>query len=231
MTHDPIWTQLPSGRMVDMLDPTPADIDWMGDVAPALSLIARFDGACAVGGRPWTVLDHLVTGHDIAQSRMGDRMAQLFLLHDVHEFAIGDISTPSARAIAAMADRLQHNAGAFVTVGIKALKDRWDRAIFAAAGVELPTAQEKAALHTLDQRMLITERNHMMAQPWRSWGPLERLNPFTITGSLRPEKRDKLITGFMERLAARCPASRPRCTPEALAAFMPTTRATGARAS
>lgn len=237
MTLAPIWKQLPSGRMVDLMDPTPSDIDFSGDVAPALANIARFDGSCAARpGRPWTVLDHSVDGADLLRAEgHPERMGALFLLHDAHEAFLGDISSPVAAALAATASREfprkeGYPAGHYITCAIGSLKHAWDKAIHAAAGVAMPTPAEAAILKRHDLRMLVTERNHMMAQPWRSWGPLETMPPLRMTGRLKPGPAEQRITTFLSRLDAWAPNARPRATPAALASLAPIPSAKGARA-
>jgi hypothetical protein len=246
MMTSPVWKQMPTGRMVDLIDPTPADVDFAGDVAPALSNIARFDGACTgpvkLAGikapltMPWTVLDHLVAGADLMRREgASPRLAALFLLHDAHEAYVGDITTPVAGALAAMADcewpdKPGHPAGHFITSAIAALKSAWDRAIWDAAGVPRPDAAELAAIKRHDLRMMITERNHMMAQPWRSWGPVENLPPLRVTGALSPRPREELITTFLARLDAWAPAARARACPSTLSPTLAPASAKGARA-
>jgi uncharacterized protein len=242
----PVWKQMPSGRMVDLMAPSPAAIDFAGDIAPALAYLARFDGACTgplkiAGVRdpvtaPWTVLDHSVVGADLIRSAGGsDRLGLLFLLHDAHEAFTGDITTPAAQAISGWANRAfpdqgGYGAGEAARVGIADFKSAWDAAIFAAAGVPLPDQAEKRALREHDLRMMITERNHMMSRPERSWGDVERLRPLTVTGALRPGNTNRLITIFLERLDAWAPNARPRSTAAALEPLAITPRATGARA-
>jgi uncharacterized protein len=233
----PVWKQMPSGRMVDLMAPSPAAIDFAGDILPALGNIARFDGACAPApGRPWTVLDHSVVGADLIRSAGGsDRLGLLFLLHDAHEAYTGDITTPAAQAISGWANRAfpdqgGYGAGEAARVGIADFKGAWDAAIFAAAGVPPPDQAEKRALREHDLRMMITERNHMMSRPERSWGDVERLRPLTVTGALRPGNTNRLITIFLERLDAWAPNARPRSTAAALEPLAITPRATGARA-
>lgn len=236
-TKDPIWKQLPSGRMVDLMAPRPADIDFSGDVAPALANIARFDGSCAARpGRPWTVLDHSVDGADLLRAEgQPERMGLLFLLHDAHEAYVGDISSPVAAALAAMATREfprkeGYPAGHYTTCAIASLKHLWDKAIHAAAGVAMPTAAEVIILKRHDLRMLVTERNHMMATPWRSWGPLENLTPLRMTGKLKPSPAEQRIAAFLSRLDFWAPTARPRAAAGALASLAPITSAKGARA-
>jgi uncharacterized protein len=242
----PIWKQLPSGRMVDLMDPTPSDIDFSGDVAPALAYLARFDGACTgplkiAGVRdpvtaPWTVLDHSVDGADLLRAEgHPERMGALFLLHDAHEAFVGDIASPVAAALAATASREfprkeGYPAGHYITCAIGSLKHAWDKAIHAAAGVAMPTPAEAAIIKRHDLRMLVTERNHMMAQPWRSWGPLETMPPLRMTGRLKPGPAEQRITTFLSRLDAWAPNARPRATPAALASLAPIPSAKGARA-
>jgi uncharacterized protein len=217
----PIWKQMPSGRMVDLMAPKPADIDIMGDILPALASIARFDGACAPRlGRPWTVLDHSVIGADLLSQSphnpaRGHRLPLLFLLHDAHEAYIGDITTPVAQAIEAQANRAfpgvgGYGAGYAARVGLGDLKFAWDAAIHAALGVAMPDQAEKRILREHDLRLMLTERNQMMVLPDRPWGDIERMQPLTVTGALRPGNSEKLVETFLVRLNAWAPQARAR---------------------
>jgi hypothetical protein len=235
----PIWKQLPTGRMVDLMAPAAFAVDFAGDVAPALANIARFDGSCAERpGKPWTVLDHLVAGADLLRANGGSpRLALLFLLHDAHEAYLGDITSPVAAALAATANREcpgkpGHPAGHFVDCAIRSLKASWDCAIWQAALTSPPTQAEAKDIKTHDLRLMMTERNHMMAQPWRNWGPLENLAPLRVaSGALRPGKPEARITAFLERLDAWAPQARARACPSTLSTTLPTpARAKGARA-
>lgn len=217
MTHRPIFKQMPSGRMFDLSNPTADQVDFVADVAPALAFISRFDGSCVVKGKPWTVLDHLVVGYDIIYREAGPRMAALWLLHDAHEAYLGDLTSPAASFIAFCAGP---SSSGSIKAAIGAAKAKLDCAIFARAGVEPPTVNEAGLLHLFDLSMLVTERNHMMADPWRPWGDLERIAPFRIPGKgkLKPGQPTERMTEFMCRLAKAAPHSRTQLQPAALAA-------------
>jgi uncharacterized protein len=227
----PAWKMMPTGRMVDLVRPGEAVLDWSGDIAPALAHIARFDGACAHKGRAWTVLDHLVSGHDIIRTRAGDRLAALWLLHDVHEAYLGDITSPVQAALAGYAtnelpDKAGYPAGHYVAAAIKGLKAIWDAAIWRAAGIAPPDREERDKLHHLDLMMLMTERRQMMPPPAHGWGHLEKLPSLpTPGGALTPCPRpDRLVDAFLDRLDARCPAARMRTAATDLEPFTATAR-------
>src|SRR4051794_37560337 len=98
-----------------------------------------------------------------------------FLPHDAHEYAMGDIATPVAEALAARARQdvsdtceilgfttyhsAQNGAAIVVRNSIKRLKSAPDAAIYAAAGIPWSLDQQAAAVVNLyDARMLETER-------------------------------------------------------------------------
>jgi hypothetical protein len=219
----PILKQLPSGRMVDLMRPDASRLDgefWAIDAPVGLARIARFGGAagCPLTLRHWSVLDHIVVGADELHG-FGQRLQLLFLLHDVHEAVIGDIPTPSAAAIAAYADELLTIARVGATRGqsatraaIAVLKNEWDKAIFAAAGVALPTPEEARIIHTHDLRMMMTERRDLMAGR-QAWPGLEHIKPLprALTDKKgqwpQPHRR---IEAFLERLDAWAPHARRR---------------------
>jgi hypothetical protein len=219
----PILKQLPSGRMVDLMRPDASRLDgefWAIDVPVGLARIARFGGAagCPLTLRHWSVLDHVVVGADELHG-FGQRIQLLFLLHDVHEAIIGDIPTPSAAAIAATVRTLcgeetpsAMDGGHATRAAISVLKNEWDKAIFAAAGVALPTPDEARIIHTHDLRMMMTERRDLMAGR-QAWPGLEHIKPLPrpLTDKKgqwpQPHRR---IEAFLERLDAWAPHARRR---------------------
>lgn len=83
---------LPNGKRIDLLDPDPAGFT-LEDVAWRLASIRRFNGALA---RPVSVLEHsLVVG---ALAPPSHRLPAL--LHDAHEWQVGDITRPLRLALA-----------------------------------------------------------------------------------------------------------------------------------
>ncbi len=208
----PVLKQMPSGRMVDLMRLAPQEVDWAGDVAPALAEIARFDGAA--GG--WSVLDHLITGFDLL-SFAGLEAQGLWLLHDVHEAYLGDISTPARDMVAACADaefegKPGYAPGWMVKAAVKAAKARLDGPIFAAAQAPPLAGHPMAALiHRHDLQMMRLERDSLMAAPQQGWGELERLPRLAWPkkwGRMKPLPKSEAIARFLTRLDRAWPHAR-----------------------
>ncbi|CAA2144804.1 MULTISPECIES: HD family hydrolase [Methylobacterium] len=94
------WQRMLSGRRLDLLDPSPQDIE-IADIAHGLARVARWNGQTA-GPHVFSVAQHALLveaiGADLAPGRT--RMQRLeLLLHDAPEYVIGDIISPFKAAI------------------------------------------------------------------------------------------------------------------------------------
>lgn len=82
-----------TGALIDLAALTAADIDF-AEMAATLSKIARFNGINR--GIALSVGQHCVMGADALYRETGDAvLAGYFLLHDGHEYVIGDITRPA----------------------------------------------------------------------------------------------------------------------------------------
>lgn len=83
-----------SGRRLDLLDPSPLDIE-IRDIAHGLARVARWNGQ-TVGEHPYSVAQHSLLVERIVglitTPTPADRMAAL--LHDAPEYVIGDLISP-----------------------------------------------------------------------------------------------------------------------------------------
>jgi 5'-deoxynucleotidase YfbR-like HD superfamily hydrolase len=88
------WQRMLSGRRLDLLDPSPLDIE-MADIAHGLARVARWNGQ-TMGAHIFSVAQHSLLVEMIArQSARLDRPRRLaVLLHDAPEYVIGDMITP-----------------------------------------------------------------------------------------------------------------------------------------
>ncbi|WP_026352257.1 HD family hydrolase [Yoonia vestfoldensis] len=94
------WQRMLSGRRLDLLDPTPMDIE-IGDIAHGLAFVARWNGQTK-GDFAYTVAEHslLVTDIFIQQNPKTDvRWHLAALLHDAPEYVIGDMISPVKAAV------------------------------------------------------------------------------------------------------------------------------------
>jgi 5'-deoxynucleotidase YfbR-like HD superfamily hydrolase len=89
-----------SGRRLDLLDPSPVDIE-IEDIAHGLARVARWNGQ-TVGEHAFSVAQHAVLVEQIAGTlnRAWSRTWRLAaLLHDAPEYVIGDLISPFKAAI------------------------------------------------------------------------------------------------------------------------------------
>lgn len=94
------WQRMLSGRRLDVLDPTPMDIE-IGDIAHGLAFVARWNGQTR-GDFPYSVAEHsLLVEAIFAESELGQspRWRLAALLHDAPEYVIGDMISPVKAAI------------------------------------------------------------------------------------------------------------------------------------
>jgi 5'-deoxynucleotidase YfbR-like HD superfamily hydrolase len=186
------------GKTFDLLDPHPSMVDFK-EIADQLSTIHRYAGAAE---KPVSVARHTLIAFDAAQPQ--DRAAML--LHDAHEVVIGDIITPAARAIFAVIDAQSGaKAAEAFKLGLDTLKFRLDAAIFAAAGVALPSPEQRLRMRRADLIALRTERRDFLAKPPQAWAPeIEALAPLPKKYKLRPapDLADELFEKFKTYLPA-----------------------------
>jgi 5'-deoxynucleotidase YfbR-like HD superfamily hydrolase len=89
-----------SGRRLDLLDPSPMDIE-IGDIAHGLARVARWNGQ-TVGDHPFSVAQHSVIVEEIAahlSPGLEARWRLAALLHDAAEYVIGDMISPFKAAL------------------------------------------------------------------------------------------------------------------------------------
>jgi len=94
------WQRMLSGRRLDLLDPSPADIA-IEDIAHGLARVARWNGQ-TIGAHAFTVAEHALIVEDIAfalNPSWENRWRLAALLHDAPEYVIGDLISPFKAAI------------------------------------------------------------------------------------------------------------------------------------
>lgn len=101
MTKPPrAWQRMLSGRRLDLLDPTPLDIE-VEDIAHGLAFVARWNGQTR-GDWPYSVAEHSLLVEEIF-SRLNPGIAVRWqlaaLLHDAPEYVIGDMISPVKAAV------------------------------------------------------------------------------------------------------------------------------------
>jgi len=89
------WQRMLSGRRLDLLDPSPLDIE-VEDIAHGLARVARWNGQTG-GANIYSVAQHCLLTEALARARSPrlDRGGRLVvLLHDAPEYVIGDMISP-----------------------------------------------------------------------------------------------------------------------------------------
>jgi uncharacterized protein len=132
------WQRMLSGRRLDLLDPSPLDIE-IADIAHGLARVARWNGQTA-GDHAFSVAQHSLLVEDIfcvlAPGATPDaRLAAL--LHDAPEYVIGDMISPFKSAVGG---------------GYKSVEQRLQRAIHLRFGLPADTAEKlKSAIKRADR--------------------------------------------------------------------------------
>lgn len=94
------WQRMLSGRRLDLLDPSPLDIE-IEDIAHGLARVARWNGQTR-GDHAFSVAQHCVLVEQIAV-RLDPRLPRAArlatLLHDAPEYVIGDMISPFKAAL------------------------------------------------------------------------------------------------------------------------------------
>ncbi|KIN62852.1 Metal dependent phosphohydrolase [Sulfitobacter noctilucicola] len=105
------WQRMLSGRRLDLLDPTPVDIE-IEDIAHGLAFVARWNGQTK-GDYAYSVAEHSLLVEEIFGRTNPNAPAKwrlAALLHDAPEYVIGDMISPVKAAVGpdygALDDRL-----------------------------------------------------------------------------------------------------------------------------
>jgi hypothetical protein len=161
--------QVLGGAAVDLVHPLPEQIDFH-TMACVLARVPRFCGHTDRG--TLSVAQHCLEGARAIERDTGRRdAAAAFMLHDGHEYVLGDITTPVQDALVEIAIMFGNvYAGDAVKSAIRHLKNRLDVAIYTAAGITFPLpADVHAIVKEYDLRMCRTERDARVAPspyPW-----------------------------------------------------------------
>ncbi|WP_180885651.1 HD domain-containing protein [Ruegeria sp. THAF57] len=110
-TQPRAWQRMLSGRRLDLLDPTPVDIE-IEDIAHGLAFVARWNGQTA-GDFAYSVAEHSLLVEALFRRiapKAPIKWQLAALLHDAPEYVIGDMISPVKSAVGpdygALDDRL-----------------------------------------------------------------------------------------------------------------------------
>jgi uncharacterized protein len=94
------WQRMLSGRRLDLLDPSPFDIE-IEDIAHGLARVARWNGQ-TIGAHAFSVAQHSCVVEEIAahiKPGLEPKWRLAALLHDASEYVIGDMISPFKAAL------------------------------------------------------------------------------------------------------------------------------------
>ncbi|MCT7662642.1 HD family hydrolase [Shinella kummerowiae] len=93
-TEPRAWQRMLSGRRLDLLNPSPLDIE-LSDIAHGLARVARWNGQTN-GDHAFSVAQHSLVVETIfrQQNRCDADECLIALLHDAPEYVIGDMISP-----------------------------------------------------------------------------------------------------------------------------------------
>ena len=156
------WFPSRSGLTLDIVTPTLDMIRWR-DIAESLAKTCRFGGHC----RGF----YSVAQHSLFVAQLMPREWGAYgLLHDAHEAFTGDLISPLK---------------ALLGDPIREVEARFDRLIYEAAGMALPSTDIRACIKTADRVALATERRDLVSPRHRTaWTILNGVEPAAET--IRP---------------------------------------------
>jgi 5'-deoxynucleotidase YfbR-like HD superfamily hydrolase len=95
------WQRMLSGRRLDLLDPSPLDIE-IEDIAHGLARVARWNGQTK-GAHAFSVAQHCVVVErlavELSPSGLTREARLMALLHDGPEYVVGDLISPFKAAV------------------------------------------------------------------------------------------------------------------------------------
>ncbi|HWV42806.1 HD family hydrolase [Pseudorhodoplanes sp.] len=88
------WQRMLSGRRLDLLDPSPLDIE-IEDIAHGIARVPRWNGQTK-GAHIFSVAQHTLLVDTLArqQGPLDDKLRLAIMLHDAPEYVVGDMITP-----------------------------------------------------------------------------------------------------------------------------------------
>lgn len=181
-----------SGKTISLLAPRPTDIHIL-DIAFGLA-VPRFNRATR---RPITVAEHSVRMSFLTDEPL---LAKQLLLHDAHEYLLGDIISPVQVAIR----QLVADATGSAVDPVEDLKIRLQAAVNQRFG--LPNEPDPR-VRDIDLRMLVTERRDLMRPTGESWGKeVDAKEPLPL--KIRPWDGDDAVGRFLQRFSELWPEER-----------------------
>ena len=191
------WQRMLSGRRLDLLDPSPLDIE-IADIAHGLARVARWNGQTS-GAHIFSVAQHTLLVEAVLREQMprvDTRFRLAALLHDAPEYVIGDMISPFKAVLGG---------------DYKAVEKRLLSAIHIRFGLPPVLADEitrqiKAADHGAAYLEATRLAGFAEAEAKRLFGRDPGLPEATEHDYLTPWTAAKAEKRFLERFKAVCPA-------------------------
>jgi hypothetical protein len=185
------WQRMLSGRRLDLLDPSPLDIE-IADIAHGLARVARWNGQTH-GAHSFSVAQHSLLVEAIAghlNPDWPDAWRLIALLHDAPEYVIGDMISPFK---AVMGD------------AYKAVEARLLGAIHLRFGLPAATpASLKRKIKQADMISAFLEATELAGfereEALRYFGRPQAL-PRAVTAWLEPRQTEMVQADFLDRFA------------------------------
>lgn len=188
------------GTVMNLADLRVEDIDF-ARMADGLAKIARWNGAYRCASFP--VAQHSVMGADALWRETANQiLAAYFLLHDGHEYIIGDQTRPAIRLISHHAEKMIAGGAPMVRLAVAAMKADIDAVIHRAA--KLPPIAEfpdyARLVADMDERMLRAEGIALFGPKAAAHLPAADLPAPRFSGAIRPWGRMTAELAFIDRL-------------------------------
>jgi len=168
------WMPSVFGKPIELLKPRADQVDFSA-MAHALANVNRYGGHAQT---PVSVGLHVLIGCDIAP----EALRPWWLLHDGHEERMGDTASPVKETYSALATEMYGPEVSSMLTRVRLeFERRHDAVIHQAAGLPLPTDEQKREIRRIDLIALATEKRDFHAEQTRPW--------FTDLHGIQPAKR------------------------------------------
>lgn len=183
------WQRMLSGRRLDLLDPSPLDIE-IEDIAHGLARVPRWNGQ-TIGAHIFSVAQHTLLVDILArqQGPIDDRLRLAIMLHDAPEYVVGDMITPFK---------------AVIGDSYKSVERRLLAAIHVRFGLPPQMlVREEKRIKQADKAAAHLEATHLAgfseAEARRFFGTPPKLSPALQRDYLNPWPADMAASRFLER--------------------------------
>lgn len=184
------WQRMLSGRRLDLLNPSPVDIE-IEDIAHGLSRVARWNGQ-TTGNWAFSVAQHSVMVEALCvelKPGLSTRDRLMALLHDAGEYVVGDMISPFKAAIGP---------------GYKDLENRLEEAIHIRFGLPArPSNDLKRLIKKADRQSAYLEATQIAGfsagEARKLWGSPPKVRAsgrFNATPIPPDEAKDLMLTRF-----------------------------------